>query len=85
MRIGLILGVRKHLVFGNLDTGLLGTHHGVSAKHLQNYLNEFVFRINRCLWPVAAFDSVLKIASHVKAPTNMKFFGDNGGIAKKYC
>jgi ISXO2-like transposase domain len=26
-----------HLVFANLKTWLLGTHHGVSAKHLQAY------------------------------------------------
>lgn len=56
---------------------------GVSAKHLQNYLNEFVFRFNRRFWPMAAFDSVLKITSHVKAPTNMEFYGDFGGVAKK--
>jgi len=72
-----------HIVFGNLDTWLLGTHHGVSAKHLQNYLNEFVFRFNRRFWPMAAFDSVLKIASHVKAPTNMEFYDDVGGVVKK--
>jgi len=36
-----------HIVFGNLDAWLLGTHHRVSPKHLQGYLNEFVFRFNR--------------------------------------
>ncbi|BBO85971.1 hypothetical protein DSCO28_65370 [Desulfosarcina ovata subsp. sediminis] len=36
-----------HIVFGNLDVCLLGTHHGVSPEHLQGYLNEFVFRFNR--------------------------------------
>lgn len=65
-----------HIVFGNLDTWLLGTHHGVSAKHLQNYLNEFVFRFNRRFWPMSAFDSVLKIASHIQAPTNEEFYAD---------
>lgn len=58
-----------HIVFGNLDAWLLGTHHGVSPKHLQTYLNEFVFRLNRRFWPMVAFDSVLKIASQAKAPT----------------
>jgi len=49
-----------HIVFGNLDAWLLGTHHGVSPKHLEGYLNEFVFRFNRRFWPLVAFDSVLK-------------------------
>ena len=36
-----------HTVFGNLKTWLRGTFHGVSPKHLQRYLNEFVFRFDR--------------------------------------
>lgn len=37
-----------HLVFGLAKRWLLGTHHGaVSTKHLQAYLDEFVFRFNR--------------------------------------
>ena len=37
-----------HLVFGLAKRWLLGTHHGaVSAKHLQTYLDEYVFRFNR--------------------------------------
>jgi hypothetical protein len=58
-----------HIVFGNLDAWLLGSHYGVSPKHLQAYLNEFVFRFNRRLWPMVAFDSVLKIAARGEATT----------------
>jgi transposase-like protein len=58
-----------HIAFGNLDAWLLGTHHGVSPKYLQGYLNEFVFRFNRRFWPLVAFDSVRKIAARVKPPT----------------
>lgn len=37
-----------HLVFGLAKRWLLGTHHGaVRSKHLQAYLDEFVFRFNR--------------------------------------
>ena len=37
-----------HLVFGLAKRWLLGTHHGaISAKHLQAYLDEYVFRFNR--------------------------------------
>lgn len=65
-----------HIVFGNLDAWLLGTHHGVSAKHLQSYLNEFVFRFNRRFWPMAAF--VLKIAARVEAPTYAELYKRTG-------
>ena len=37
-----------HLVFSLAKRWLLGTHHGaVSSKHLQAYLDEYVFRFNR--------------------------------------
>jgi hypothetical protein len=65
-----------HIVFGNLDAWLLGCHHGVSPKHLQAYLNEFVFRCNRRFWPMVAFDSVLKIAVRVEAPTYQGLFNN---------
>ncbi|EGV18821.1 hypothetical protein ThimaDRAFT_1625 [Thiocapsa marina 5811] len=57
-----------HIVFGNLDEGLLGTHHGVSSKHLQAYLNEFVFRFNRRFWSAAAFDAALRIGTRNAGP-----------------
>jgi transposase-like protein len=50
-----------HRVFGNLQTWLNGTHHGVNPKYLQSYLNEFVFRFNRRDYPMAAFRSLLEI------------------------
>jgi predicted RNA-binding Zn-ribbon protein involved in translation (DUF1610 family) len=58
-----------HLVFSNLKTWLNGIHHGVSAKHLQAYLNEFTFRFNRRFYPFNAFRSLLGIAGEVTAPT----------------
>lgn len=39
-----------HVVIGNLKSFLLGTYHGVSSKHLQEYLNEFCYRFNRRAW-----------------------------------
>jgi transposase-like protein len=36
-----------HAVFGNLETRLRGTFHGVSPKHLQRYLDEFSYRFDR--------------------------------------
>lgn len=32
--------------FGNIKTGIAGNYHGVSAKWLQGYVNEFVWRYN---------------------------------------
>ena len=63
-----------HIVFGNLDAWLLGTHHGVSSVHLQGYLNEFVFRFNRRFWPMVGFESVLKIAVQGKSLTVKTFY-----------
>ncbi len=58
-----------HLVFSNLKTWLNGIHHGVSAKHLQAYLNEFTFRFNRRFYPFNAFRSLLGMAGDTTAPT----------------
>jgi transposase-like protein len=66
-----------HIVFGNLDAWLLGTHHGVSSKHLQAYLNEFVFRFNRRFWPTAAFDAVLRIGTQTAGPTYAGIYQGN--------
>ena len=58
-----------HRIFGNLKTWLNGTHHGVSPKHMQAYLNEFVFRFNRRKNPKAAFRVLLDLAGSHRAPT----------------
>jgi transposase-like protein len=59
-----------HRVFSNFRAWWLGTHHGaVSHKHLQAYVNEYVFRFNRRNTPMAAFQTVLGIGSHVPGPT----------------
>ena len=36
-----------HTLFSNLKAWLLGTHRGVSAKHLPRYLREWSYRFNR--------------------------------------
>jgi transposase-like protein len=58
-----------HIVFSNLKSWILGTHHGISAKHLQSYLNEFTFRFNRRFYPMIAFNSVLGLAVRTVPPT----------------
>jgi transposase-like protein len=36
-----------HTVCSNIKVWLVGTHHGVSAKHLPRYLREWAYRFNR--------------------------------------
>jgi hypothetical protein len=48
-----------HTVFGNLKTWLTGTFHGVSPKHLQRYLDEFVFRFDHRWRETELFPRVL--------------------------
>jgi hypothetical protein len=57
------------LVFSNLKAWLTGTHHGVSRRHLQAYLNEYTFRFNRRFYPFTAFNSLLGVGVRVEAPT----------------
>ncbi len=53
-----------HRVFGNLKTWLRGTFHGVSGKHLQRHLDEFVYRFDRRRREGELFGLVLKRAAH---------------------
>lgn len=55
-----------HLVASNLKTWIKGIFHGVSEKHLQAYLNEFTFRFNRRRTPMAAFQTILGLASRIE-------------------
>lgn len=73
--------IHIHRVFGNLKTWILGTHHGVSDKHLQAYLNEFTFRYNRRGNPWLAFNTILGLASEAESPTYEELYaaGAKGG------
>jgi hypothetical protein len=37
----------SYYLFSNIKAWLVGTHHGVSAKHLPRYLREWSYRFNR--------------------------------------
>jgi hypothetical protein len=61
-----------HRVFSNLKVWALGVYHGLRRKHVQSYLDEFVFRFNRRRTRHAAFRSLLGIAaSHQPLSYNM--------------
>jgi transposase-like protein len=64
-----VILLRVHRAFGNLRTGLRDTHRGVSGKHFQAYLDEFVFRFNRRRTPMAAFQTLLGLSSQHTSPT----------------
>lgn len=42
-----------------MKRGIGGTHHAVSAKFLQGYLNEYVWRYNRRNDPQAMFEQLV--------------------------
>ena len=63
-----------HIVFGNLKAFLNGTYHGVSSKHLQTYLNEYVFRFNRRKLVFEAFNTLLGIGTIREAPTYYQLY-----------
>ncbi len=52
-----------HTIFSNLKTWLRGTYHGVSKKHLDSYLQEFVYRFNRRGFEQALFEHVIRAAA----------------------
>jgi hypothetical protein len=56
-------------VTGNLKAWIDGTFHGVSRKHLQTYLNEFMFRFNRRFWRQVSFRNLLGLAVAQAGPT----------------
>jgi transposase-like protein len=61
---------RVHRAISNLKSWLRGTHRGVSAFHLQVYLDEYVFRFNRRGTPMAAFQTLLGLSSQHEPTTN---------------
>jgi ISXO2-like transposase domain len=52
-----------HRVFANAKRWGLGVYHGLRLKHLQAYLDEFVFRFNRRRRPAAAFERLIGLAA----------------------
>lgn len=39
-----------HIVISNLKSYLLGTYHGISERYVQEYLDEYCYRLNRRFW-----------------------------------
>jgi ISXO2-like transposase domain/Transposase zinc-ribbon domain len=64
-----------HRVFANAKRWALGVYHGLRAKHLQRYLDEFVFRFNRRRSPAAAFGRLLGLSLTLPPATYQMLIG----------
>ncbi len=63
------------VVTTNLKTWIDGTFHGVIKKHLQAYLNEFMFRFNRRFYRAASFRSLLELGVLTPGVTYKDVYG----------
>jgi len=53
-----------HRAFSLMKRWSLGTYHGLRRKHVDSYLNEFVFRYNRRFHRHVSFEALLGLAAH---------------------
>jgi predicted RNA-binding Zn-ribbon protein involved in translation (DUF1610 family) len=53
-----------HRVFSLVKRWGLGTYHGLRRRHIDTYLNEFVFRYNRRFFRHVSFETILGLAVH---------------------
>ena len=51
-----------HIVISNFKTFVLGTYHGISGKYVQEYLNEYTYRLNRRFWEAEIPNRLLRLA-----------------------
>jgi transposase-like protein len=53
-----------HRAFSLMKRWSLGTYHGLRRKHVDTYLNEFVFRYNRRFHRHVSFETLLGLVAH---------------------
>ncbi len=73
-----------HTVFSNLKRWALGTFHGFREKHLDSYLNEFVFRWNRRRNFQGTMDTMLGIGRRIGRVTYRDIVGDTTQWKKEH-
>ena len=57
-------------IIGNAKTFLLGTYHGrPDPKHLQEYLNEYCYRVNRRFWESQLFPRIVAACANCEPTT----------------
>lgn len=64
-----------HTFISNAKTWLLGTHHGIGADYLENYLAEYTYRFNRRHDPDALFHRGLVACATAKHTLEPALFG----------
>jgi transposase-like protein len=52
-----------HIIISNMKAFVTGTYHGLDARHLQAFLDEFCFRFNRRFWEGELFARTLAACS----------------------
>ncbi len=63
-----------HKFISNAKSWIVGTHHGVEAKYLNQYLAEYTFRFNRRHDPDSLFFRALGACVHAKPITSQVLF-----------
>lgn len=63
------------VVTANLKTWIDGIFHGVIKKHLQAYLDEFMFRFNRRFYRAVSFRSLLELGALTPGVTYKDVYG----------
>jgi hypothetical protein len=54
----------SHRAFALMKRWALGTYHGLCRKHVDSYLDEFVFRYNRRFYRHVSFETMLGLAAN---------------------
>jgi hypothetical protein len=74
-----------HRVFSLMKRWGLGTYHGLRRKHVDSYLNEFVFRYNRRFYRHVSFETMLGLASHHHPTSYWDIVGRDNPRKGAYC
>ncbi len=64
-----------HRVFSLMKRWGLGTYHGLRRRHIDTYLNEFVFRYNRRFYRHISFETILGLAAKLPPITRWDIIG----------
>ena len=73
-----------HRVFSNMQRWAMGTFHGFREKHLDAYLNEFVFRWNRRRFFRSTVDTLLGIGQRLGRTTWRDIVGDTSDWKRRH-
>ena len=64
-----------HIVISNFKTFIMGTHHGISGKYVQEYLDEYTYRLNRRFWESEIPNRLLRLAVNHRPVKFQPVFG----------